>query len=106
MLGVDDEFAFDERAALKDAGLDSLMAVELRNVLTRSFETSLPATLLFDYPSLDALASYVLKRLDLLSSVAAEEDASAVAAADLAELTDEEAEALLLAELSEIEGAP
>jgi acyl transferase domain-containing protein/NADPH:quinone reductase-like Zn-dependent oxidoreductase/NAD(P)-dependent dehydrogenase (short-subunit alcohol dehydrogenase family)/acyl carrier protein len=106
VLGVDDDLVFDERAALKDAGLDSLMAVELRNVLTRSLETSLPATLLFDYPSLDGLASYLLERLGLLPTAAEEtEDDAHDDTAELAALSDEEAEALLLAELGETEGA-
>ena len=63
VLGSDEPAVFDERQALKDVGLDSLMAVELRNVLTRSLGTSLPATLLFDYPSLDALARFVIGRV-------------------------------------------
>ena len=79
------------------------MAVELRNVLTRSLGSSLPATLLFDYPSLDALAAYLLIALDLVP--AAEPTGvpatatSPAAGDDLAALSDEEAEALLLAEL-------
>ncbi|MEP7049212.1 MAG: type I polyketide synthase, partial [Pseudomonadota bacterium] len=59
------DLVLDEHSALKDAGLDSLMAVELRNVLTRSLGTSLPATLLFDYPSLAALAGYLADILQL-----------------------------------------
>ena len=35
------------------------MAVELRNVLVRLGGRSLPATLLFDYPHLDALSSHL-----------------------------------------------
>lgn len=114
VLGVDEGTVLDPAAPLKDAGLDSLMAVELRNVLTRSLATPLPATLLFDYPSLDALTEFLMAALDLApaAGVSAAErpappttnayaDAHADAHLDLAELSDEEAEALLLAELGE-----
>jgi hypothetical protein len=37
-------------------GLDSLMAVELRNKLGKSVGKTLSATLLFEYPTLEALA--------------------------------------------------
>jgi acyl transferase domain-containing protein/acyl carrier protein/SAM-dependent methyltransferase len=55
------------REPLQDAGLDSLMAVELRNALGEALGLVLPATLLFDYPSVDALSGY-------LATVAAVDD--------------------------------
>ena len=87
----------DELTPLKEVGLDSLMAVELRNVLTRSLSTSLPATLLFDYPSLDALASFLTRVLQLMPDSTPTTKRASID--PLASLTDEEAEALLLAEL-------
>lgn len=41
------------------AGLDSLGSVEVRNLLQASLHTELPATVLFDYPSINALARYL-----------------------------------------------
>ena len=48
---------------LMEAGLDSLSAVELRNTLAETFRMDqLPATLMFDYPSVDALVGYIVER--------------------------------------------
>jgi len=99
VLGLDASTTLDVRAPLKDAGLDSLMAVELRNALSRSIGQSLPATLLFDSPSLDQLASYLMKNLKLAPQPAAAPLETRVAANAVAALSDEEAEAQLLAEL-------
>ena len=43
--------------------MDSLKAVELRNSLAVAVGRSLPASLLFDYPSIEALANYLVKEL-------------------------------------------
>ena len=102
VLGLEPGTPLPERAALKDAGLDSLMAVELRNTLVRSMGNALPATLLFDYPTLDKLATYLLRMLSLDETGIGKspvEMPALVEVDDVAGLTDEEAEAQLLAEL-------
>src|SRR5262249_49437041 len=48
---------------LTELGLDSMMAVELRNQLARALATDLPATLLLDRPPIDALADHLLATL-------------------------------------------
>src|SRR5262249_11864907 len=48
----------DPQRPFNELGMDSLMAVELRNVLGRAVNRTLPATLLFDYPTLDALHDF------------------------------------------------
>ena len=51
--------AIEADAPLMDSGLDSLGAVELRNSLSAAFSLNLPATVVFDYPSIEALSKYV-----------------------------------------------
>jgi acyl carrier protein len=44
---------------LMAAGLDSLAAVELKNAVAARFGVTLPATVAFDYPTLDSMATFV-----------------------------------------------
>lgn len=107
VLGLPPTTALEPRLPLKEAGLDSLMAVELRNALARSIGQSLPATLLFDHPSLDALTNFLVAHLGLQEMPEAIADSTNVrdlrmdyeARAAVAALSDDEAEAALLAEL-------
>jgi acyl carrier protein len=65
---------------LMDAGLDSLGAVELRNALERAVGVDLPGTLVFDYPSARALASFLAAQLGGDEAALAEAETGALAA--------------------------
>ena len=49
---------------LAELGLDSLMALELRNAIGRRAGVRLPTTLAFDYPSAGAIAKYLVGQLE------------------------------------------
>ncbi|CAE8710877.1 unnamed protein product [Polarella glacialis] len=48
---------------LMDTGLDSLSSVQFRNDLTRDFNVKLPASLVFDYPTIGALTEKILESI-------------------------------------------
>lgn len=75
----------DARQPLFDVGLDSIMALELKDRLERALGVPLSATLLFVRPTLDALAEYILT--DIVRAGAPQAGAGASGAASEDELT-------------------
>lgn len=77
-----------------DLGVDSLLAVDMRNRLETTFRVPLPATLLFDHPSLEALAAYlasaVLAEVGAPPESAGSAEAPAMVSDDLDDLSEEE----------------
>lgn len=57
----------DAEAPLMEAGVDSLAASELVQQLAAEFCVELPATLLFDHPSMSSISSHVASELSVLT---------------------------------------
>ena len=68
VFGMSSAQVVEKDRPLKEMGLDSLSAVELRNRLAQATGLRLPATLLFDYPTADALTRRILQDLSPRSS--------------------------------------
>ncbi len=98
-LGLPREQAIAPGRPLQELGLDSLLSIELRNSLGASLERPLPATLLFNYPTLAALTDYLLTAAGIQESDRPEERSPKPGRRSLLEeveaLSDEEVERML-----------
>ncbi|TDC84141.1 SDR family NAD(P)-dependent oxidoreductase, partial [Nonomuraea deserti] len=63
VLGFSDGSAIDRQRQFQELGFDSLTAVEFRNQLTAATGLSLPATLIFDYPTAETVAEFLADEL-------------------------------------------
>ncbi|MGO9030769.1 SDR family NAD(P)-dependent oxidoreductase, partial [Mycobacterium sp.] len=91
----------DHDRPLQTLGLDSLMALELRNRLEASLGITLPAALVWAYPTITDLAGALCERMDYATPAAAQETSDAEP-----ELSEEEMDLLSdLVEASELEAA-
>jgi len=112
--------AMDDDARLFDMGMDSLMAVELRGRLERLLAASLPATLVFDYPSVTRMTRFLAERVLRLPDVVAAAPPPApeaattslsgatppaqVSSGELTQLSEDELEALLFEKIASLKG--
>jgi NADPH:quinone reductase-like Zn-dependent oxidoreductase/3-oxoacyl-(acyl-carrier-protein) synthase/acyl carrier protein len=100
VLSMDADGAIQDAVPLQDIGLDSLMALELRNELAQSLGLALSAGTLFNYPTVNELTQHLLTFLPAIEAAPLPTAASkSEELSALDSLTDEEAELLLLQEL-------
>jgi len=90
--------------------MDSLMALELKNRLQQGVGHSLPATLAFDYPTVDALVAFIADHVlflspdDRIRTMSAHEEVDDdPLVAQLEQMSDDEAAVLLAAHLTALE---
>lgn len=91
-MGLGSRHALDPTAGFFASGMDSLMSVTLQRALSDSLGETLPAAVVFDYPTVDALTGYLASILPELVEVAEQDSADAYD-----DMSDDE----LLAQLSE-----
>ena len=92
-----------------DMGMDSLMAVELKNRLEASLGSPFPATLAFDCPTIEHLTRYLSREVLGWDTAATavefptDEDEQAKALSEVEQLSDEEVEASITQRLAKLE---
>lgn len=97
----------DRRSRLMDLGVDSLMAVELRNRLETGLGISgvLAATLIFDYPTVEAIVTFIEETVFAPVESGLESTPSPTAeqpTTDLEGLSDDEVAAMLMRKLGDL----
>ena len=116
VFGLDGSRSIPPDQNLTMLGMDSLLAIQLSNRLKSSFGSAVPSTLTFQYPTMEAIADYLLEALataageserhangkthapaSAIVEIGAELDAGKAEAllANLDQLSDHEVEALL-----------
>ncbi len=107
VMGLEEDEIIDPNQPLQELGLDSLMAVELRNILCALIDKQLPATLMFKYPTVASLSVFLIEDMfkdDIQDDEVEEEQAVTEVEEEeesLDELSEEELEAMLSAELDD-----
>ncbi|MEL6930314.1 MAG: SDR family NAD(P)-dependent oxidoreductase, partial [Cyanobacteria bacterium J06600_6] len=101
ILGIKDLKAIDLELGFSELGLDSLGSVELRNKLQSSYDRKLSQTIIFDYPTVRQLSVHLLSLM--FDRNLAQNDHKSDRLETLANLSEEDAEAALLAELKNLD---
>ena len=62
-MGVPPSQPIDVRRGLFEMGMDSLMALDLKNRLRASVGLDVPATVVFEFPNIEAIAGFLAEQL-------------------------------------------
>lgn len=103
VLGLADADTIAPRTRLFDLGMDSLAALELREDLGERLGAPLHATLLFDYPTIEALLDHLGGLFADPATPPAPAMPRPVMTAEIDDLSDEQAELLLRQELERLQ---
>ena len=76
-MGLASAHLLDPSAGFFQSGMDSLMSVTLQRALSESLGEALPASVVFDYPTVEALSDYLATILPELVEVADQESVDA-----------------------------
>ncbi len=89
----------NSRQALRNQGLDSLLATELSMALGTCLNLDIPATLVWNYPTVEAIADHLLDRLGMKVAVPSKNSNGAMPTEsllfDIEQLSDGQVQALL-----------
>ncbi|HEX9925384.1 MAG TPA: type I polyketide synthase, partial [Anaerolineae bacterium] len=107
VLGLPADEWLDPKQKLFEIGMDSLMALELRNRLQLLVSNTLPATLLFNYPSVEGLVGYLKEEVfaEVIAGAQPPAEEPAVTAPErdeLASLSEDDLEAKLLQKIAAV----
>lgn len=93
----------DSGRGFTDLGMDSLMALELRNRLQKNSGCALSATITFKYPTIKSLSEYMLVELfPAKPAPVFQTDAAVADHSDVRELSDDQLAALIDKEISDL----
>ncbi|TBR56984.1 hypothetical protein B4U84_26490 [Westiellopsis prolifica IICB1] len=96
VLGLNRSQTINPQQGFFEQGMDSLMSVELRNRLQKTLACSLPSTLAFDNPTVEAVADYLIREVLTL-------EFSSKSSAELQQAQEVDGKAELLESLSQDE---
>jgi acyl carrier protein len=104
-LGFGRDHRLDAQRPLMDLGVDSLVAVELRNALVKATWCALPVTLTFQFPTIAAIAGHLFDALGFAKRRVAPEATVHAAELDIDALDEVELARLLADELESLKGS-
>ncbi len=107
VLGMKEHQAISTSKPLSEMGIDSLMGLEIKKIIDVAIGKNLPATMVFNYPTIDALSEYLLSDvlhlqngLETKLEESEDENKEDDLIKEVEDLTEEEAEKLLLEKLN------